>query len=53
MTEKLDLSCWTLFGCVNAQSDTKRELADNEGQKSPNVKAQKQLDSEFVVARMF
>ena len=39
MTEKLDLRCWTLFARVNAQSDTKRELAKNEGQKSPNVKA--------------
>ena len=38
MTEKLDLSCWTLFARVNAQSDTKIEFADNEGQKSPNIK---------------
>ena len=37
--EKLDLSCWTLFARVNAQSDTKREFAENEGQKSLCVKA--------------
>ena len=31
--EKLDSSCWTLFARVNAQSDTKREFDENEGQK--------------------
>lgn len=39
MTEKLDLSCWTFLARVDAQNDTKIEIADNEGQKGPHVNA--------------